>query len=60
MSEKNNDGHKFHIPVMELAYTIDSPVKIAKYGITSFISIIEDNLTEQMREYYSSPISEKA
>ncbi|MBP8032960.1 MAG: hypothetical protein KAZ71_00100 [Bacteroidia bacterium] len=42
--------HTFHIPVMGLAYTIDTPVKVAKYGITSVVSIIEDYLIEQMRE----------
>ena len=44
--------HKFHIPVMGLAFTIDSPVKVAQYGITSAISIVEDNLVEMMRKYY--------
>ncbi|MBL6447728.1 hypothetical protein JMN32_15525 [Fulvivirga sp. 29W222] len=44
--------HQFHIPVMGLAYTIDSPVKVAHFGITSAISIIEDNLVEMMRKYY--------
>lgn len=44
--------HKFHIPVMGLAYTIDSPVKVAHFGITSAISIVEDNLVEMMRKYY--------
>lgn len=42
--------HTFHIPVMGLAYTIDTPIKVAKYGITSVVSIIEDYLIEQMRE----------
>lgn len=42
--------HSFHIPVMGLAYTIDTPIKVAKFGITSVISIIEDYLIEQMRE----------
>jgi hypothetical protein len=42
--------HTFHIPVMGLAYTIDTPIKVAKYGITSVVSIIEDYLVEQMRE----------
>lgn len=37
---------------MGLAYTIDSPVKVARFGITSAISIIEDNLVEMMRKYY--------
>ena len=50
--------HKFHIPVMGLAYTIDSPVKVARYGISSVISIVEDNLIEMMRGYYY-PIAKK-
>jgi hypothetical protein len=44
--------HSFHIPVMGIAFTIDSPFKVACYGITSAISIIEDNLIEVMRKYY--------
>ncbi len=47
-----NTLHTFHIPVMGLAYTIDSPVKVARYGIDSVISIIEDRLVEAMRKYY--------
>jgi hypothetical protein len=35
---------------MGLGYTIDSPIKVGKYGITSVVSIIEDHLVEQMRE----------
>ncbi|HEY3406315.1 MAG TPA: hypothetical protein VGK59_23165 [Ohtaekwangia sp.] len=49
---KINSLHTFHIPVMGLAYTIDSPVKVARYGIDSVISIIEDRLVEAMRKYY--------
>lgn len=37
---------------MGLAYTIDTPIKVARFGITSAISIIEDNLIEMMRKYY--------
>ncbi|ELR72002.1 hypothetical protein C900_01997 [Fulvivirga imtechensis AK7] len=44
--------HHFHIPVMGLAFTIDSPIKVARFGITSAVSIIEDNLVETMRKYY--------
>ncbi len=42
--------HNFHIPVMGLAFTIDTPLKVAKFGINSVISIIEDELIERMRE----------
>lgn len=45
-------NHQFHIPVMGLAYTIDSPVKVARYGISSVISIVEDSLVEMMRSHY--------
>ncbi|MDR1877862.1 MAG: hypothetical protein LBQ84_09605 [Flavobacteriaceae bacterium] len=44
--------HTFHIPVMGLAYTIDTPVKVARFGISSVISIVQDSLIEKMREYY--------
>ena len=44
--------HKFHIPVMGLAYTIDSPIKVARFGISSVISIVENRLIEMMRKHY--------
>ena len=44
--------HSFHIPVMGLAFTIDTPVKVAHYGISSVISIVEDGLIEDMRKHY--------
>lgn len=46
--------HTFHIPVMGLAYTIDSPIRVAKYGVSSVISIIDDDLIEKMNAFYSS------
>jgi len=46
--------HTFHIPVMGLAYTIDSPIRVAQYGISSVISIIDDELMEKMNAFYSS------
>ena len=45
--------HTFHIPVMGLAYTIDSPIRVAKYGISSVISIMDDDLIEKMNAFYS-------
>ncbi len=50
--------HTFHIPVMGLAFTIDTPIKVARYGINSVISIIQDNLVEKMREYYYGSLGE--
>jgi hypothetical protein len=37
---------------MGIAFTIDTPIKVASYGITSALSIIEDNLVEMMRKHY--------
>lgn len=49
----NKSIHTFHIPVMGLAYTIDSPIRVAHYGISSVISIIDDELIEKMHSFYS-------
>ena len=38
---------------MGLAYTIDSPIKIAHFGIDSVISLGDDQLIEKMRQFYS-------
>jgi hypothetical protein len=45
--------HTFHIPVMGTGFTIDSPVKVARYGISSVISLVDDTLIEDMRKYHS-------
>lgn len=44
--------HTFHIPVMGLAFTIDSPIRIAHLGISSVVSISDDDLTERMCAFY--------
>ncbi len=58
--------HTFHIPVMGLGYTVDTPIHVAPYGISSTISIVDDGLIEKFREFYCKkwnisyePISEK-
>ena len=52
--QKQKTPHSFHIPVMGLAFTLDTPIKIAKYGISSVISIVDDVIIEKMNEYYSN------
>ncbi len=37
---------------MGLGYTIDTPLKVAHFGIASVVSIIEDELVERMREHH--------
>jgi len=54
----SNSVHSFHIPVMGLAYTIDSPLKVARFGISSVVSIVEDRLIETMRRYYYQQANE--
>lgn len=44
---------------MGLAYTVDSPVKVARFGISSVISIIEDRLIEMMRRHYYPTINQE-
>jgi hypothetical protein len=46
-------SHTFHIPVLGLGYSIDTPLKVARYGISSAISIVDDELVERMREYHA-------
>jgi hypothetical protein len=45
-------SHTFHIPVLGLAYSVDTPIKVARYGISSVVSIVDDILIERMREFY--------
>ncbi|MBD8489332.1 hypothetical protein IFO69_11310 [Echinicola sp. CAU 1574] len=49
-SKSTPNIHSFHLPVMGLGYTIDSPIKVARFGIDSCVSIMEDGLIESMRK----------
>lgn len=44
--------HQFHIPVMGLGFTIDSPLRVAHLGINSVVSIVDDLLLEKVRRHY--------
>ena len=44
--------HSFHIPVMGIGFTIDSPFKVAQFGIDSVISLVDDILIEKLRKVY--------
>ena len=52
-----NDLHNFHIPVMGIGFTIDTPVKVSKYGISSVLSLVDDMLMEKIREFYCNKIN---
>ena len=46
-------SHTFHIPVLGLGFSIDTPLKVSRYGISSVVSIVDDELIERMRKFHS-------
>ena len=48
-----SSAHTFFIPVMGIGFTIDTPLKIARFGVSSVISLVDDTFIEQMRKYHS-------
>ena len=44
--------HSFHIPVMGIGFTADTPLKVSQYGIDSVISLVDDILLEKLRKMY--------
>jgi hypothetical protein len=51
---QGNTVHTFHIPVLGLAFSIDTPLRVARFGISSVVSLVDDVLIERMREQYSN------
>jgi len=45
--------HTFHIPVMGIGHSADTPIRVAPLGITSVISLVDDIFLEKIRKYYS-------
>ena len=50
--------HTVHIPVMGTGFTVDTPLRVAKYGISSVISLLDDELVEMMRKHHAGRIGE--
>lgn len=59
MNNQTKPVHTLHIPVMGTGFSIDTPIKVAKYGISSVISLVDDTLIEEMRKHYCSVVGEK-
>jgi hypothetical protein len=38
---------------MGTSFTVDTPLKVARYGISSVVSLVDDVLVEQMRRFHS-------
>lgn len=58
MSFINYLPHNFYIPVMGTSFTIDTPLSVAKYGIASEISLVDDVLIEQIRKFWCTKLGE--
>lgn len=56
---RNPNFHSFHIPVMGIGFTLDTPAKVAPFGIDSVISIVDDIVIEQMREHYYKSLNQE-
>jgi len=55
--KENTNSPTFHIPVMGIGFTIDTPLKVAQYGISSAISLVDDKLMEKLRAFYSKELN---
>ncbi len=53
----SNKLHTFHIPVMGTGHSVDTPIRVAPFGINSVISIIDDLLVEKVRRFYAKQFS---
>ena len=44
--------HDFHIPVMGTGFTLDTPLRVARFGISSVMSLADDALVERVRRHH--------
>ena len=58
MRSASQSEHSFHITVLGTGFTIDTPLYVAKYGISSVISIMDDALIEQIRKFHAAKAGE--
>ena len=45
--------HRFHIPVMGTGFTIDSALRVARLGISTVISLVDDRLIDRVRRHHA-------
>ena len=58
MTTFSRNMHSFSIPVMGTGFSIDTPLRVAQYGISSVISLVDDTLIEQMRKFHAERLGE--
>jgi hypothetical protein len=56
---QTNQTHTFHIPVLGLGYSVDTPVKVSPFGISSVASIVDDEMIERMRKHHTLQAGEE-
>ncbi|MCF2446302.1 hypothetical protein L0657_20255 [Dyadobacter sp. CY345] len=56
---QENTTHTFHIPVLGLGYSVDTPIKVSHLGISSVASIVDDEMIERMRKFHTLKNEEK-
>lgn len=45
--------HRFHIPVMGTGHSIDSPLRVGRWGVSSVVSLVDDLLCEQVHKLWA-------
>jgi len=51
---------EFHIPVMGTGFTLDSALRVARFGISTVISLVDDRLIERVRRHYARELGVNA
>jgi len=46
--------HSFHIPVMGTGFSLDTPLRVGRFGISSVMSLVDDALIEQVRRHHAA------
>ena len=46
--------HSFHIPVMGTGFSLDTPLRVGRFGISSVMSIVDDALIERVRRHHAT------
>jgi len=54
-----NSPHSFHIPVMGTGFTVDAPLKVARFGISTVVPLVDDHLIESIHRYYCRQYGEE-
>jgi hypothetical protein len=46
--------HRFHIPVMGTGFSLDTPLRVGRFGISSVMSLVDDALIEKIRRHHAT------